>query len=240
MRRPQPTPRVLIGAAAVLVAAVVAAVLGIVLSGGSNVPERGSLANALAGAAEVQELFAGTPQHDNILGNVLGEVTMVEYVDPQSPACRQFQTQVLPKLLDRYVRRGKVRVEARLTVFIGRDSERGRAAAIAAGEQQKLFDFLQLLYDNQGRENKGWLDDGMVTAVAASIPGVDVPLLRRERHSLTVEDVERAYDGDAADDTVRSTPTIFVGKSGRTLRRVTLAAPTDERAVAAAIDAALR
>jgi protein-disulfide isomerase len=241
MRRPKPTPRVLMGAAAVLVVAVVAVVLGIVLIGGSDVPAHGSLANALPGAAEVETLLGEVPQHDNILGgNALARVTMVEYIDLQSPACRQFQTHVLPGLLSPYVLNGIVKIEARLTVFTGHDSERGRSAAVAAGEQNKLFNFIQLLYRNQGAENSGWLDDGMVTAAAASIPGLDVPLLRHERNSRIVDDVDRGYDDDASDDKVTSTPTILVGKTGETLHRVTLASPSDDRAVAAAIEAAAR
>jgi protein-disulfide isomerase len=238
MRRMKLTPRGLIVSATALVVAVAAALVGIVLSRSSDVPARGSLTGALPGAPKVQELLAGISQHDNVLGNVLARVTMVEYVDLQSPGCREFQTRVLPQLLDRYVRRGNLKVEVRLTRFIGRDSERGRAAAIAAGEQNRFFDFVQVLFDNQGAENSGWLDDGMVTAAAASVPGLDVPRLRHERNSLVVDDVERGYDGDAADDEVRSTPTVLVGKRGKVLRRVALAGPSDERAVAAAIEAA--
>jgi protein-disulfide isomerase len=236
------SPRALIGSAVVLVVAVVVAVLGVVLtSGSSNVQARGSLANALPGAAEVQKLLEEIPQHDNILGgNALAPVTMVEYIDLQSPACRRFQTDVLPGLLSPYVLSGTLKVEARLTVFLGHDSERGRSAAIAAGEQNKLFNFTQLLYHNQGAENSGWLDDDMVTAAAASIPDLAVPRLRDERNSLFVEDVERGYDGDASDDKVTSTPTILVGKTGKALHRVTLATPSDERAVAAAIETAAR
>jgi protein-disulfide isomerase len=233
------SPRVLIGAAVVLVVAAVAATLGIVLTSGSSVQARGSLTGALPGAAEVQDLLGEIPQHDNILGgNALAPVTMVEYIDLQSPASRRFQTDVLPRLLSPYVLTGDLKIEARLTVFIGHDSERGRSAAIAAGEQNTLFNFTQLLYHNQGAENSGWLDDGMVTAAAASIPGLDVRLLRHERNSRIVDDVSRGYDDDASDDKVTSTPTILVGKTGKVLHPVTLAFPSDERAVAAAIEAA--
>jgi hypothetical protein len=234
------SPRTLFGLAfLVLLAGGAAAGLAVIL-GGSNVPARGSLANALPGAAEVQKLFGDFPQHDNIFGNPAGRVTLVEYLDLQSPACRRFQTQVLPKLLSRYVLDGKVTVEARLTGFIGRDSDRGRGAAIAAGEQRRLFDFVQLLYENQGSANSSWLDDGMVTDAAASIPGLDVRRLRRERKAMIVVDQGRLFDDEAASDKVTATPTVFVGKTGKTLHRVVLAGPTDERSIAAAIDAALR
>ena len=165
---------------------------------------------------------------------------MVEYVDLQSPASREFQTRVFPMLVSRFVREVKLKVELRLTAFGGDDSERGRAAAIAAGEQGRMFDFVQVLLRNQGVRDSGWLDDGMVTDAAASIPGLDVPRLRKERHSLIVRDDESGYDANASEDNVLSTPTIFVGKTGETLHRVMLSSPTDRRAVIAAILAARR
>ena len=70
---------------------------------------------------------------------------------------------------------GKVKIEARPIAFIGPDSERGRAAALAAAAQNRMFNFMEILYFNQGPENTGWLDDAMVKAAAASIPGLDVP-----------------------------------------------------------------
>ena len=87
----------------------------------------------------------------------------------------------MPELIRRYVRTGKVKVEARPIAFIGPDSQRGRAAALAAAKQNRLFNFSQLLYFNQGTENTGWLNDAMIKAAAASIPGLDVPRLLSDR-----------------------------------------------------------
>jgi protein-disulfide isomerase len=242
-KRRQASPRVLIAAAALLVLVVVAGVLGVVLSGGSskaNVPTRGSLANALPGGADVQRLLKGIAQHDNVLGSPSAPVTMVEYIDLQCPFCQQFETQAMPTLIARYVRTGKLKVEARVIAFIGPDSQRGRAAAIAAGRQNKLFNFAQLLYLNQGTENTGWLNDDMVKAAAASIPGLNVPQLLDERGSGTANDQARSFDAQASADHVTATPTILVDKRGKAPHQVTLASPADEHSLATAIDAALR
>ncbi len=175
--RRQASPKVLIGAALAVALIVLAIVLGFVFTGGSsssNTPARGSLAGGLPGAADAQRLFRGIPQHGNVLGSPKAPVTVVEYVDLQCPFCQEFETKAMPTLLSRYVRSGKVKIEARPIAFIGPDSERGRAGALAAGEQNRLFNYMQLLYLNQGTENTGWLDDAMATAAAASIPGLDV------------------------------------------------------------------
>ena len=64
------------------------------------------------------------------------------------------ETQAMPTLLSRYVRSGKLKVEARPVAIRGADSVRGRSAAIAAGLQNKMFNFMQLLYDNQGKSSE--------------------------------------------------------------------------------------
>ncbi len=238
------SPRVLIAVGSAIVVAIVAVVLGFALTGGSSssttsVPERGSLENALPGAAHVQSLLAGIPQQGNVLGSPTAPVTMAVYVDLQCPYCREFELDAMPKLLDDYVRTGKAKVELRPVAIIGPDSVSGRAAAIAASDQNRLFNFAQLLYLNQGTENTGWLDDQMVAAAAASIPGLDVPKLLEARNSSATADRATAFDAQANDDHVSGTPTILVGKTGGQLETVPLASSTDGASVAAAIRSSL-
>jgi protein-disulfide isomerase len=235
--------KVLIAAAALLALAGTGIGLGVALTGGSSssndLPATGSLAGALPNAAEVQRLFEGIPQNGNVLGSPGAPATMVEYVDLQCPYCQQFETQALPPLITRYVRTGKLKVEARPIAFIGPDSERGRAAAVAAAEQDRMFNFMALLYFGQGAENSGWLSEETVGSAAASIPGLDVRRLLRDRDSDTVRAREQKFDALAQSDHVRATPTILAGKSGRPLQEVTLASPTDATSLVAAIEQAL-
>jgi protein-disulfide isomerase len=130
--------------------------------------------------------------------------------------------------------------KSRPIAFIGPDSQSGRAAAIAAGEQNKLFNFTQILYLNQGSENSGWLSSQMITSAAASIPGLDVSRLLAGSNSDAVKAQAGAFDKQAVADNVRATPTILVGKSTGVLRQVALTSPSDEQPVALAIVAALR
>ena len=126
-----------------------------------------------------------------------------------------------------------------LVAFIGPDSQRGRDASLAAGLQNKLFNFTQLLYLNQGTENTGWLDDDMVERAAASIPGLDVQQLLADRDSGAVSDQAAEADRQAEADNISGTPTILVGKTGQKPQVVTLSSPTDAQSVTDAIDAAL-
>jgi protein-disulfide isomerase len=233
----QASPRVLLAAAGAIAAIAAAAVLAVVLTRGGS--SSATATSTLPGAADVTSLLSGIPQHGNMLGKSSAPVTMVEYVDLQCPFCQQFETSAMPTIVRRYVRPGKVKVVARPIAFIGPDSKRGRDAALAAGLQNKLFDFAQLLYVNQGAENSGWLDDGMVKSAATSIPGLNVTRLLDDRSSSAVSDDEHAFDADASADAVHATPTILVGRTGSKPKVVNLASPTDAKAVERAIDAAL-
>jgi 2-hydroxychromene-2-carboxylate isomerase len=115
---------------------------------------------------------------------------------------------------------------------------RGQSAAIAAGQQDKEFNFIQLLYANQAGENSGWLSDDMVRSAAASIPGLDVEKLLAASDSDAVHAQAKLYVTQATADKLTATPTILVGPSGGTLTKVKLSSPTDFQSVADAIDAA--
>ena len=235
--RREASPRVLLAAAVIVALLAVGAILAVKLTGGSDAkpPPPGV---ALPGAGDVQRLFKGIPQSANVLGSPTAPVTLVEYVDLQCPYCQQFETQVMPTVIERYVRSGKLKVDARVLAFIGPDSLRGQSAAIAASQQDKEFNFVQLLYANQAGENSGWLSDDMVRAAAASIPGLDVDQLVAASDSDAVHAQAQAYVQQATADGVSGTPTLLVGPTGGTLKTVTLSSPTDLQSLADAINAA--
>jgi protein-disulfide isomerase len=244
VRARKASPRVLAIGGGIVVLAVVGIVLAIVLSGGKSsatgtLPTTGSLANALPGASDVNTLLAGIPQKGTTLGSAKAPVTLVEYIDLQCPFCREFETQVMPNIIKRYVRTGKLKLDAHVLAFIGPDSLRGRNAMLAASSQNKAFNYAQLLYANQGTENTGWLDDNMVTQAALSVPGLNPRQLVDERNSSSVKQLGAAFDDDARSANVNATPTLFVARSGGPARRVPLQSPTDSASVEQAIQTAL-
>src|SRR5581483_2797214 len=244
-RRRQASPRVLIAVGAVVVLAIVGIALGIVFSGGngstnaSTLPTNGSVSEGLPGAADVNAMFKGIRQHGLVLGSPTAKVTLTTYIDLQCPYCQQFETTVMPNIVSRYVKTGKVKVEARTLAFLGPDSKRGRNAMIAAGEQGKAFNFAELLYINQGTENTGWLSDTMVASAARSIPGLNPRRLFADRNSSAVAAQAAAIDKEGAADGVHQTPTLYVGTGGKLGKQVVLASPTDGASLTKALDAAL-
>jgi protein-disulfide isomerase len=235
------SPTVLVGAL-VAIAVIVAAVAAVFLLKGNGSNNNGSSsATVLSGASEVAKQFAGIPQKGDVLGKASAPATMVEYIDLQCPVCRDFETNVMPSVIDRYVRSGKLKVIARPVAIIGSgtDSQRGRLGMIAAGKQNRAFNFAQLLYFNQGPENGGWLDDTMVASAAKSIPGVNVPAVLAAAKSSAAADQAKTYDRQATKDGLSGTPTVLVGPSGGKLTAVAPGLEPSTEQMNAAINAAL-
>jgi protein-disulfide isomerase len=243
-RRPrQASPRALAISAGVVAALAVVLVIAVVLSGGhkSNGPPKGyqpvgSVSLGLPGAAEVAAGLKGIPQTGTMLGSPFAPVTLTEYIDLQCPVCRQFETQVFPDIVDRYVRTGKVKVVVKPWAFIGPDSFRGQAAMLAAARQDKAFDFALLLFDNQGTENTGWLTDKMIYEIAVGIPGMKIRQLFADRTTAAVGSAAKLVDADASANTVTGTPTLFVGKAGARGTQVPTADALDEATLAKYLD----
>jgi protein-disulfide isomerase len=238
----QANPKVLAIVGAVVVLAAIGIGLALALGGGSktsNYPAIGTLTNSLPGASDVQTLFKGIPQNGLTLGNPKAPVTMIEYIDLQCPFCQQFETQVMPGIINKYVRTGKVKIEARILDFIGPDSSRGRKAMIAAATQNRAYNFSEILYYNQGTENTGWLNDAMVGQAVSSIPGVRVHEILNLVSSSSVSKQAAAFDVQKTADKVLGTPTLFAGKTGTKGKQIPLRSPTDSQSVVTSLDAAL-
>lgn len=198
------SPRVLAATGAVLVAAVVAIVLVLTLTGGgkSKAP-----ISVIADLATVN----GLQQHGLVLGNPLAKVTLTEYVDTSCPICKDYALTTFPPLATQYVRTGKVKVEARVVAFVGpTSSEQGRELVLAAARQNKAWQMLELLYENQGDETQAWVTDDLARALAAKIPGLDVDKLMQDRSSTEVLTQTVTLDKQMQSDSVKGTPTFWL------------------------------
>lgn len=206
-------------AAVVLVAAVAAGVLAS-RDGGSGV-----------GEGRVATHVDGVPQDGRVLGRPSAPVMLVEYADLQCPFCAQFALDVLPELVRRYVRPGRVKIEFRGLAFIGEDSQEALAHTLAAADDDRLWQTTDLLYQSQGPENSGWVTDDLLDDIATSA-GLDPDAVRERAESAEVaaqveEDAESAGRLDIA-----STPSFLVGPTGGSLRRIELTALTPDEFVA--------
>ena len=154
--------------------------------------------------------LAGIPQDSRVLGSPEAEVTLVEWADPQCPACRAYTEEFLPTVVDEYVRPGRIKTEFRGFPFIGDDSVKAYRFLLAAGEQNKLWNLQEALYRNQGGENDGWVTDDLIRELAAEIDGLDVDQLfvDAERDDIVAEAEGAEAAGQAAG--IQGTPTLQI------------------------------
>jgi protein-disulfide isomerase len=173
-----------LGAIAVSVFAVGAVAIAVLTSGSTSQLAPGK---PVPGAPQSVALFKGIPQHGMTLGDPRAPVMLVEFGDLQCPVCAAYAEDALPAILARYVRTGRLRLVFRNLDSIGSDSVHAARMAGALGEQNHLWEFIDLMYRNQGAENTSYVTDRYLEALAAAIPGVDVGRALRERNSPVVQ-----------------------------------------------------
>jgi protein-disulfide isomerase len=232
------SPAVIGGALGVIALVVVAIVLALVLTKGSSDKTSGP-ATPLPESSAAVSLLHGIPQSGLHLGSPQAPVKMVEYIDLQCSSCQTFETQVMPTIIKKYIRSGKLQVEARPIVIIGPDSNQGARAMIAAARQNRGYTLAQILYYNQGPENGGWLTDQTAADAAVGIPGLRLAAFRSAYGSGSVADQVKGFDSQASSDGVQGTPTVFISKGSGPRTEVAPGLIPSVEQMSAAIDAKL-
>lgn len=192
----------------VLAAIIVVLVIVFSQSGGD------SNAGPAADSQEVTKRFAGIPQDGLVLGDPNAPETVVEFADLQCPFCAEFAKQTLPDLVDKEVRSGNIKLELRLIAIVGDgvQSTTAATAAASASLQNKLWQFADLFYLNQGIENTGYVTDDFITSIYDAIPGLDVAKAQEDRTSQQAQAVFAEDLALAQQYGVSSTPSLFLKK----------------------------
>jgi protein-disulfide isomerase len=223
----RPSRTAVVGAFGIAIAAAVALVLVAVFLRNDSSPP--------ATATVVVDL-SGIPQLDRVLGAPDAKVTLIEYADPQCPACRAYTETIFPTVVADYVRPGKIDTEFRGFPFIGEDSVKGYRFLLAAGVQNKLWNLQEAMYRHQGGENSGWVTDDLIRELASQIPGLDVEKLFADANRPAI--VQEADSAGAAAQAagIQGTPTLLIKIDDQTPYAIMVA---DAAQMRAALDDAL-
>lgn len=128
---------------------------------------------------------------------------------------------------------GEVRVVSETLAFLGPDSVPAGMAALAAGEQDRYWQYATLFFLNQGQENGGYVTNEFLTDLAQRTPGLDVERWNERRNSGELEAKLQDVQDRASEAGIESTPTLVVsGPNGE--RELVGAVPAEE--VTAAIE----
>ncbi len=140
----------------------------------------------LEDVAAVKRELRGIPREGLVLGRPQARVTLYEYGDLQCPVCKAFAEGVVPDVIEAKVRGGEAKIEFRNFTIISEESVPAAAAAIAAGEQGRGWEFVDLFYVNQGLEASGYVTDEFLTEIARAAGVGDIARWNEQRESQAV------------------------------------------------------
>ncbi len=144
------------------------------------------------------------------LGDPNAPVTVVEYSDYRCPHCGAFTKDALPRLIDEYVRTGKVRLVHKDMAILGEQSVWAAMAAQCANDQGRFWDFHFLLFNRIHSSDRPLdLTRDRLKEFAAEL-GLDTQqfnqCMDQNKYALKVQN-ERAEGKQRG---VQGTPTFFV------------------------------
>jgi protein-disulfide isomerase len=148
------------------------------------------------------------------LGDPAAPVIIEVFEDFQCPSCLNFSEQIEPQIVDTYVASGQVYYTFRHFPFLDDDALRKESdqtanASMCAAEQNRFWDYHDIVFANQTGENIGAYTDNRLIAFAEAI-GLDMSAFQ-----VCFED--NLYDEDIQADlekgrslNVTGTPSVFV------------------------------
>jgi protein-disulfide isomerase len=204
------------GALAALLALVVVAALIIASQNNGDEATGAGAGGDVADKSLVAKQLDGIPQNGTVLGDPKSKVSVIEYGDLQCPVCKEFSSQVAPDVISDIVRKGTATFDFRQWVIIGPESATAARAALAAGEQGRYWNFVELFYRNQGTENSGYVTDDFLTSIAEGAGVKDIDKWNSDRKSSKWDSVLKQNDTQAKGFGFTGTPSILVeGPGGR-------------------------
>lgn len=204
-------------------ALVVAGLLVVVLAG--NYPSAGEATASPEEARAIKRteaLLTGIPQRGIALGDPKAPITLQFFADLQCSESRRVMLGALPLLIGHWVRDGKLRILFRsLETDTLKESEflRQQVAALAAGQQGKMWTFVDLFYREQHPEFTRYADDAFLEGIAEQA-GVSLLAWEEDRDS---DGMAREVESDevmAGLKNMESTPSFSIGPTGGATHRL--------------------
>src|SRR3984957_13408072 len=223
----QRTRRLQIFGGVIAIAVIVIVVAIVVSSGGGG--DKGPTSNGTATGTQltniqknVNTVLAGVPQSGNTLGNPKAKVTMTYFGDLQCPICKEFTLNDFPAFVQKQVKTGNVKVVYRSMCpatcngagFTQAQNEKffntQQVAALAAGKQNKFWDYAELFYHEQKEEGTGYATNTFLTSLAKQIKGLNLAKWNTDRTDPSLLDQVNADQSSASKQGLPGTPSIIM------------------------------
>lgn len=220
---------------------VVVLVLAGLVAGGIVVLTKGSAHGREAGTsststqeaeavATADSLLAGVPQQGNALGSPRAPLTLQYFGDLESTACKEFTVGALPTIILKWVRGGQLRIVYRslqTATHEARVFAMQQAAALAAGKQGKMWDYIELLYLEQEEAGTNYVSTAYLGDIARQVPGLNLLKWAKDISDRALIDQLETDRKTAKSMDLATTPTFLLGKTGGKAKELLTASITN-------------
>jgi len=230
-----------------IVAAIVLAIVVVILiatgGGGGGKPVQAGTKASNETVTTVNALIDGIPQSTNTLGNPNAPVTLQYFGDLECPICKEFTLGALPSIIQKWVRTGKLKIEYRSLETATREPEvfkTQQIAALAAGKQNKMWNFVETFYHEQGEEDSGYVTEKYLQNLAQQVPGLNLAAWTSARNDPALA-TQVSTDAQAANNAgFTGTPSFLIGKTSGSAHKLEYSSLTEPASFDEAIEKLLK
>ena len=108
-------------------------------------------------------------QGATMLGNPNAEITIVEFGDYQCTFCYKFHDETMDKINQKYIKTANVNFIYKDFPLNGEQSILASEASYCAQKQNKFWEYHDMLYNNWGGENTGWITKNVLHGFARDV-----------------------------------------------------------------------
>jgi protein-disulfide isomerase len=159
-----------------------------------------------------------------ILGDPNAQVTLIEFGDYQCHFCNVHFHNTEHRLLENFIKTGKVKMIFKDFTIIGPDSVNAAHGTHCANDQGKFWEYHDILYNNWTGENNGWASSDNLLRFAQEIE-LDIDqwsdCMIDERYSQIISNSSK----DARELGITGTPAFFVIGPDNKITRISGAQP---------------
>ncbi|MDD5371182.1 MAG: thioredoxin domain-containing protein [Anaerolineaceae bacterium] len=149
------------------------------------------------------------PQKSSI-GDPNAPVKVIEYSDFQCPYCKQFEDDHMASLVSGLIATGKVYFTyLPWQIIPGTESNSAAEAAMCAADQNKFWEYHDILFANQGAENSGQYTDKRLKAYAEAV-GLDMNKFNSCYSNQSFKNLLAQYQAQGVQQGVSGTPSFSI------------------------------
>jgi protein-disulfide isomerase len=96
-----------------------------------------------------------------------------------------------------------------------------QVAALAAGKQGKMWNYIETFYHEQGEEDSGYVTEKYIQGIASQVPGLNLAKWSSDRGDNELANEVETDKQIASNEGFEGTPSFLIGKSGGGTEKIT-------------------